>query len=252
MADVDVETVLDKQQENFQVASFIHPSLQWLNNPTLWNVTDPTGEEEGSEGKCFITETGASLSIQPPAKKDFWSKTFYTPLLVKHDASALLGSVPLDREATIGVDFEYTAVTQFDQAGLLVYVDDEHWIKCGIEFCDCQSRLSVVVCNKCSDWSTQVWPSFGARLKVHKVLQSDSVLIEAAPLDSNDFHFVRIAHLSSSHRLTSSAVSDDTSNRGIWQIGPYAASPIAQKGCVAKFSNFFIGPKEQSSHSAEL
>jgi regulation of enolase protein 1 (concanavalin A-like superfamily) len=239
-ADAEVET------PQFSVLSFLHPSLAWFHEPSSWDIHDPAGELEGSSGKHTISDFGNTLTLQPPARKDFWRKTFYTPTLVKSDASAFLGVVPLNVEATIGVDFEFTAVTQFDQAGLLVYIDDEHWIKCGVEFCDGQARLSVVVFNEYSDWSTQSWPSFGARLKVHKVLQSDSVVIEAAHLEASDYQFIRIAHLSAK-----SLRQAEPRLKG-WQIGPYAASPIAQKGCFAKFSDFYIGAKERSAHSSEL
>jgi len=222
------------------ICKFDSDAFEWLNNPSEWNVNDEMGEIEGSKGTFEVLLEGSSLRLQPPAKKDFWSKTFYSPLLIKSDASALLMPVPLSSEATIGITFEYTPVSQFDQAGLLVYIDDNHWMKCGIEFCDGISRLSVVVCNNYSDWSTQTWGSFGAKLKIHKVLQSDSVVVEASELrPNNKFEFIRIAHISSPSGSS-------------WTVGPYAASPIAQKGCAAIFTDFYVGPKENSSHSSEL
>lgn len=245
----DVEPPSPMRERDFSVISFLHPSLVWLNHPSSWNVSDPKGELEGSQGKAYVSEFGSSLSIQPPAKKDFWSKTFYTPTLIKSDASALLGQVPLHREATVSIDFELTAVSQFDQAGLLIYIDDTHWVKCGIEYCDGVPRLSVVVCNDFSDWSTQTWPSFSARIKVHKILQSDSIVIEAAPLDTSQFQFVRIAHLN--HDSLRRKLEEDPTARG-WQVGPYAASPVAQRGCLAKFTDFFIGQKEHCTHHSEL
>jgi len=46
---------------------------------------------------------------------------------------------------------------QFDQGGIAVRIDSEHWIKAGIEFVDGSPRLSCVVTNVFSDWSTQHW-----------------------------------------------------------------------------------------------
>lgn len=45
---------------------------------------------------------------------------------------------------------------KFDQAGVIVYQDPDHWLKAGIEASDGQPRLSAVVTNTYSDWSTQV------------------------------------------------------------------------------------------------
>ena len=128
----------------------------------------------------------------------------------------------------------------------MVYIDNSHWLKCGIEYCDGTPRLSVVVCNVFSDWSTQPWASCGARLRLHKVIQSSSVVVEAAPLGSEDFQFIRIAHLSAK----STHIGDDLSAEEVtgshdekpWRIGPFAACPNAQKGCVADFSALSIGP----------
>lgn len=178
-----------------------------------------------------------------PAKKDFWSKTFYTPLLVKSDASGLLCTIEDNCEVTAKIDFTYNPCTQFDQAGLLVYIDPEHWMKCGIEYCDGSPRLSVVVCNEYSDWSTQPWSATAVSLKVHRVLQSDSVVVEAAPLGSTDFQFIRIAHLS---------CKSTSGERLPWRVGPFAACPIAQNGCTVECSNFSVGPREATVHSTDL
>jgi len=225
------------------INSFNDNRLIWLNNPSSWNIDDNTGEKEGSCGNSNIEQDGKLLIIYPPTKKDFWLKTFYTPLLIKTDASALLCDIPLEIESTCKIDLSLNAITQFDQGGLLVYIDESHWMKCGIEYCDGMPRLSVVVTNTFSDWSTQMWSSLSVRLKIHKVRQSDSIVVEAAEIGSEDYHFIRIAHLSHSH----------TSDSPIrWRIGPYSASPIKNNGCFASFSNFFVGDKEESAHSSNL
>ena len=54
-------------------------------------------------------------------------------------------------ELCMEVTFELTPARQFDQGGLFVRVDDEHWIKAGIEVVDGKPRLSCVVTNgQCS------------------------------------------------------------------------------------------------------
>lgn len=247
-----------------ETTSFKAESFRWLNDPTIADL-------EG-RGTFSITEDGSELVFIAPPKRDFWSRTFYDPILIKNDASALLYGIAMDVDATICVDFTLTPKSQFDQAGLLAYLDDIHWIKCGIEYYDGAARLSVVVCNNYSDWSTQPWPtlklqdgviSTGARLRVHKLCHSESVVVEAAALDApvEGFQMVRIAHCSlrSTHTdidsTTGAAASTcgaDSGDAMQWRIGPYAACPTEQAGCTAKFTNLKIGPFEKTVHGSAL
>lgn len=128
-----------------------------------WNP--PHGEpNKGHGGEWRVSETengGEELVIVPAPNRDYWSKTFYSPLLVKHDAQTLVTLVPPYAEATLTTAFTLTPVAQFDQAGIMVIVDDDTWVKAGIEYSDGVPRLSCVVTNDgYSDWSTQHWPSW--------------------------------------------------------------------------------------------
>ena len=98
-----------------RVTTFDHTSLQWLNDPKLQalEVPDPSGETPGSAGDYSVTP--GELTLSPPAFRDFWSRTFYSPTLVKHDASALLRPVASETECPVEVDFEVSPKPQFDQ-----------------------------------------------------------------------------------------------------------------------------------------
>lgn len=232
-----------------RVTSFLDERLEWHCDPTKWEVRDDSGsgEAEGSGGGFDVEMNGSTLVLRAPAKKDFWRRTFYTPLLVKSDASGLLYPAPSPasgEEFTLQLDFRFSPVSQFDQAGVLLFIDEARWMKCGIEYCDGSPRLSVVVCNEFSDWSTQHWHENGVRLKVHSVQQSSSFVVEASPLGKSDYQFVRIGHLDS--------VQGSDGQWLPWRVGPFAACPTAQKGCQAVFTAFSIGPREKSVHSASL
>jgi hypothetical protein len=97
------------------IHTFDHEALHWLNDPKLQQpeVNDPSGETPGSGGDYTITPD--ELVLSPPAFRDFWSRTFYSPTLVKHDASALLRTISYTEECTVTVDFEITPRNQFDQ-----------------------------------------------------------------------------------------------------------------------------------------
>ena len=118
------------------------PGLQWHNGePAEWSVT----------GKGEVV-------VKPTPQLDYWSRTFYEPCLRKHDGQTLLTTVQADEEVTLTTCFTLEPRAQFDQAGVMIRVDDNCWVKAGIEFCDGVPRLSCVVTNDgFSDWSTQPW-----------------------------------------------------------------------------------------------
>jgi regulation of enolase protein 1 (concanavalin A-like superfamily) len=66
---------------------------------------------------------------------------------------------------------------QFDQGGLMLRVDDNHWIKTGIEVVDGNARASVVVTNRgWSDWSTQPWTKPAMAIRLIRI--GESVVVE--------------------------------------------------------------------------
>mmetsp|Transcript_1275 Transcript_1275/g.2072 ORF Transcript_1275/g.2072 Transcript_1275/m.2072 type:complete len:265 (-) Transcript_1275:234-1028(-) len=258
------------------IDGFDDERLVWFNNPTTWCKPGPTAEKndalkpgltEGLGGSFIISGDGKELSMTPPAFKDCWARTFYKPLLIKHDLSALVCTLNKDEEFTTDIEFEFTPKSQFDQAGLFVYLDDQHWIKFGIEYFDGSAKLSAVVTNIYSDWSTQVWDGFGARLRVHKIAQSNSVVLEAAPLlvsssstTANSLHpgyqTIRIAHISARACHGGEDLTEvekaGKSNELDWKIGPFAACPTKQIGNIATFRNFNVGQKLPTLHKQLL
>ena len=62
--------------------------------------------------------------------------------------------VPAYMVLTMEVCFQIDAKSQFDQAGLMIYFDEKHWLKTGIEVVDNKPKLGCVVTNEASDWST--------------------------------------------------------------------------------------------------
>lgn len=217
------------------LTSFSDPRLEWLN---------------GAPEKSTPAADGSTLSVTPTLGRDFWARTFYGPApLIKADGSALVAHVPAATEVTLSIGFTLKASGQFDQAGAFVYVDDDTFVKAGIEFCDNVPRLSVVVTNNgFSDWSTQLLPFLALRLRVTKlapgVVQGPALLVEASPYEEGagfdtpgDWQFVRIASLRSGDKP--------------WRMGVIAAAPV-KAGSVSEFHYLHIGPKIKPSHSPEL
>ena len=108
------------------ITSFSDPQWRWNNGePPTWSINSTTG--------C--------LTISPNAGLDYWSRTYYGPdLLVKSNAPSLVANIPHDKEATLSTAFTLHPRAQFDQAGIMVLVDNNNkddiesggsWVKAG-------------------------------------------------------------------------------------------------------------------------
>jgi Protein of unknown function (DUF1349) len=221
-----------------------------------------------------------TVTVRPPSKSDFWRKTYYTPVLVKDDAPFLYHSLQNNQDYTIETHFTLKAASQFDQAGVLIRASAQHWVKAGIEVVDNIPRLSCVVTNGYSDWSTQPWATGSenflagdsdgdtgdeaqpnvlvvpeCRIRVH-CLKSDSVVVEA--WIGGKWEFVRIAHLSVNARTSPDPMehAKEPEQRpqpvapSYW-AGVFAACPHVQVACEAKFTFFEITKGSQFDHSAD-
>lgn len=202
--------------------------LQWYCAPESWPGVDDAGKE-GFGGKWRVEtnndtkgdSSSCVLELYPPTKKDFWRRTFYEPLLVKDDGPFLYTELSCNNNDryTITTTFRLFAQNQFDQAGIVVRLDHEHWIKTGIEVVDGKARLSCVVTNVYSDWSTQPWASSSAAniqadekghdkehsitivdctIRVHCRGQGNFV-VESRKPNETEWEFLRICHLSRAH-----------------------------------------------------
>src|SRR5262245_23029099 len=89
--------------------------LKWFNPPASVNLGP-----------------GGTVTAKSKAKTDFWRKTFYGYVT----DNGHFFYVPVFGEFLFQarVDGKYAAL--YDQAGLMVRLDDRHWMKCGSEFVD--------------------------------------------------------------------------------------------------------------------
>jgi regulation of enolase protein 1 (concanavalin A-like superfamily) len=106
--------------------------MTWLNEPA--SVTYPDG--------------GVVARAKP--KTDFWRKTFYGYVT---DNGHFL-HLPVSGEFTFEARVLGKYASLYDQAGLMVRLDEKHWMKCGSEFFEQRRWASVVFTHDYSDWST--------------------------------------------------------------------------------------------------
>ena len=106
-------------------------TMNWLNEPASWQVSEDKLE-------MFVTP-----------QSDYWRETHYG--FTVDDGPFYYTTRGGEFEANLKITGEYT--TRFDQMGMMLRVDEEHWIKTGIEYVDGQYNFSTVVTDTKSSWS---------------------------------------------------------------------------------------------------
>lgn len=133
-------------------------AFTWLNPPTRW------------QGDAAV------LTLSTDHATDFWRHTFYG--FVRDNGHAYLRDVSGDFTASATVVGDYRRL--YDQAGLMLRVDERNWIKTGIEFTDGLMHFSVVVTRETSDWSViplpEARPEQGVAIRLSRL--GDAVRIQ--------------------------------------------------------------------------
>lgn len=105
--------------------------MQWFNEPENWSVKNNT------------------LVMDVTPQSDYWRISHYG--FTVDDAPFLYTVRGGEFEVKVRISGDYKV--RFDQAGLMIRVDKENYIKTGIEFVDGKYNLSTVVTHTTSDWS---------------------------------------------------------------------------------------------------
>jgi uncharacterized protein len=106
--------------------------MTWLNEPAT----------------ASYPEGGVMARAKP--KTDFWRKTFYGYIT----DNGHFFHLPVSGEFTFEARVIGKYAQLYDQAGLMVRLDEKHWMKCGSEFFESRRWASVVFTHEFSDWST--------------------------------------------------------------------------------------------------
>jgi regulation of enolase protein 1 (concanavalin A-like superfamily) len=178
--------------------------LTWFCEPRDWSVS--TVER--------------TLRIEPDAHTDFWQKTHYG---FEADNGHFL-SLPSPGDFVLTTHVRFNPVHQYDQAGLMVRLSPDCWLKTSVEYePDEPNRLGAVVTNGgYSDWSTQEFPDERREIWLRVRRESTDYLVESS-VDGNRWTQIRMARL----------LGDD-SDKPV-AAGLYACSP-KERGFVAQFS----------------
>ncbi len=116
------------------------------------------------------------LEVVTGARTDFWRETFYG--FVRDDGHFLWEAVSGDFTAEVTIEGQYSAL--YDQAGLMMRLSDQHWIKCGVEVNDGQPVFSTVITNTHSDWATMPLPFDAGKLRLRMTRHAEAVRVDVA------------------------------------------------------------------------
>ncbi|MFI0796210.1 DUF1349 domain-containing protein [Micromonospora rubida] len=184
-----------------------------------WWLHQPVRSEPTPDG---------GLVVEPGAGSDFWRHTSYG--FVHDDGPALLAPLPVDTAVEVAFRLDFTE--QFDQAGVLVRVDERNWVKAGVEVSDGQPQVGAVVTREVSDWSVAPVPEWAGREVTVRVSRAGDALTVRARAGDEPWRLVRLAPLAPQAEASA---------------GPFCCSP-SRGGLVVRFLGWRRGPADAELH----
>ena len=175
--------------------------MNWLNEPSSWKVKD------------------GNLKMNVTPKSDFWRKTHYG--FTVDDGPFYYTTRGGEFEVSVKISGSYK--TRFDQMGLMLRIDEEHWIKTGIEYVDGVYNFSTVVTDVYSNWSVIELNGKPESIWIKVVRRIDAVEIFYS-LDGVKYKMSNVAYLSDKKPV---------------MVGMMAASPDGD-GFDALFEDFSV------------
>lgn len=175
----------------------------WLNEPAAWRVED------------------GALRVVTDAATDFWRETHYG---FTRDSGHFLGCVVAGGfTAELRVRARYEAL--YDQAGIMLRLDERRWLKAGIELSDGQAALSSVLTDGRSDWATAPWAGDPADLRLRLTVAGGALRLQASA-DGLRWPLARLAPFPAAER---------------YLVGPMCCTP-ERAGLEVEFTAFSLGP----------
>lgn len=176
---------------------------RWVNEPSRWSV-----DEDG-------------LQVTTDASTDFWRVTSYG--FVRHSGHFYAQEVAQGFTAALRIRARYEQL--YDQAGLMVLVDEANWAKAGIEMSDGQAQLGSVLTRELSDWATAAFQGDASDIWMRMTVEAGVLRIQWSR-DGLLWPLIRLAPLPAADR---------------YLVGPMCCTP-ERAGLEVLFSDFSISP----------
>lgn len=173
----------------------------WFNEPSRWEIS------------------GKTLTMDVTPKSDYWRISHYG--FTVDDAPFYYAEYGGEFEAKVKISGDYKV--RFDQAGMMIRIDHENYIKTGIEFVDGKYNLSTVVTHHTSDWSVISLDKPVEYIWIKAVRRLDAIEIFYS-FDDKEYIMMRNAWMAANCPV---------------KIGMFAACPDGE-GFKATFSDFKV------------
>ncbi|BEP14534.1 DUF1349 domain-containing protein [Acidothermaceae bacterium B102] len=175
-----------------------------------------------------VTAQGPDLLVTAEQGSDLWQGTFYG--FHRDNGHALLK--PLAPAQAVEVSFVVDYAHLYDQAGLLVRVSADTWVKTGVEISDGVPQLSAVVTHGTSDWSTAPVPEWSGKTVTVRASWANDALILRAKADGGPWRMVRLASFPATDQASA---------------GPYCCAPERQ-GLTVRFTGWRTTDPDAALH----
>ncbi|QKJ87615.1 DUF1349 domain-containing protein [Paramixta manurensis] len=173
----------------------------WINEPQHWQ------------------QSGTALSVTTDAKTDFWSQTWYG---FKRFSGHFYGCEVIgDFTFQVKVKADFSAL--YDQAGIMLMTDEDHWLKAGIEFNDGSPAIGSVLTLEHSDWATGHFPASADVFWMRITRKADSLRLQYST-DGKSWPLLRLAYFPASEKC---------------RVGVMCCTP-ERAGLVVKFEDFLL------------
>jgi regulation of enolase protein 1 (concanavalin A-like superfamily) len=179
----------------------VFDDMHWLNEPPSWSADE----------RSLVATCGAET--------DFWRETFYG--FVHDNGHFLYRETAGDFTAEVTLAGGYANL--YDHSGLMLRVDERHWVKAGLELTDGVVHMSTVLTREYSDWSVLALPSFSGTLRLQLTRHGDAIRVQFRERD-DPWQLHRLGYLALPETC---------------QVGIMCCSPV-KSGFEARFEDFAI------------
>ena len=156
-------------------------------------------------------QSGDVLVVRAAPKTDFWSRTFYG--FERRNGHVYGRAVAGDFSLTVTFAADYKAL--YDQAGAMIRVDDDTWLKAGVELTDGALFVSAVVTRDAwSDWSiTPVAGPADAPVTIRVTRHAEAIQVHV--LEGETWRLVRLAFLPMGETIEAGAMCCSPTGEGL-------------------------------------
>lgn len=186
--------------------------MEWINKPL----------------HTLVSKSKVIMETEPYT--NIWSETYYH--VTQNNPHALV--LPIERDFTFVARVDYKFNKKYDQAGLIIYANDDNWFKTGVEYTDkCNSYVfTTITYHGFSDLSTRETASDLHYMYFRCSHHNEDFKVEHS-YDGKHYKQIRVFHLKN--------------RTGQFKVGVYACSP-RDSAFEVTFSELQLGDNEWKEH----